>query len=98
MNAIRKFSHFYRLKNSNNEVLTADRNRRPFLPLYSLPVYYRVSTESRHLSDCQKVTEHYTKHTSDSLDRGTEEMPQGDTHPLLVHSIYFKQDARLKSK
>lgn len=79
-------------------MLTAHRNGRSFLPLYSLPVYYSDCPESRNLSDWQKVTEHYTKHILDSLSRGTEEMPQGDTHAPLVHSIYFKQDARLKSK
>lgn len=98
MDAIKKFGNFSLLKDSNNQVLTAHRTRRPFVPLYSLPVYYSDCTESRNLSDCQKVTEHYTKHISDSLDRGTEEMPQGNTHPPLVHSIYFKQDVRLKSK
>lgn len=79
MDAIRKFSNFYLLKNSH-QLLTAQRNGRLLLTICS---------GTRNLSDFWKVTEHCTKHISDSLSWGTEEMPHEDTHPPLVHGIYF---------
>lgn len=85
--AIRKFSNVHLLKNSN-QMLTAQRNGRLLLPLYSLRLCRGTALEPE-ISKALHKTHLSLAQLGDRRDA---------THPPPVRGINFKQDARLKSK
>lgn len=89
MDAIRKFSNVYLLRNSN-QMLAAQKNGRLLLPLL---LGLHQNQKFQCLPKGDKAL--HKAHLSLTL-LGTEEMPHGDAHPPPVHGINFKQDARLK--